>query len=78
MIDDDELGPPVEQLARLLEEPKLGFLDRVRASIERRRLGSHMTGLFWNGIALVILEFVTMIATLLNPDPPDSGNPPTA
>lgn len=76
-IEDPELGSPIAQLAQLSEEPPRGFLDRIRGNIERRRLGSQMTGLAWHGVALVIIELLTMVMSLLGSDArrSDDDNP---
>ena len=63
--EDPDLGEPIAQLAELSDEPRPGFLDRVRGSIDRRRLGSQVSGLAWHGLALVLLEFLAMMMTLL-------------
>lgn len=59
--EDQELGPPVAELAMLTEEPTEGFLARVKSAIERRRLGSHATSLAWHGVILVALELVAAL-----------------
>ena len=63
--EDPDLGEPIAQLAALVQEPQLGFLGRVRARIERRRLGSQITGLAWHGLAAVFIEFVNMFAAVV-------------
>lgn len=75
--EDPDLGQPIAQLAQLAEEPAQGFLDRIRGSIERRRLGSHMTGLAWHGVALVLIELLAMLVTLIGgaPESSDDGTP---
>ena len=75
--EDPDLGQPIAQLAQLAEEPAHGFLDRIRGSIERRRLGSDMTGLVWHGVALVLIELLAMVVTLIvgAPDSSDDSTP---
>lgn len=62
--EDPELGPPIAELAQLIEEPRRGFIERIQSSIDRRRLGSQMTGLAWNGVALVVIELLAMLMSL--------------
>ena len=67
---DEDLGEPIRQLSLLSIEPTRGFLDRVRARIERRRLGSHIVGLAWYAPILVFLEFVTMLVAIFRTGTP--------
>lgn len=77
--EEPDLGQPIAQLAQVAEEPRQGFVGRIRGSIERRRLGSHMTGLAWHGVALIFIELVVMLATLLGGDAKSSDDQtPTA
>jgi hypothetical protein len=63
--DEHELGEPIMELAELDQPPPLSFLESTRVRIERRRLSSQFTSLAWYGLAIVALEFVEMIASLV-------------
>lgn len=62
---EEEMGVPIGELAEIAEPTSAGFLGRIRGSIDRRRLGSELTDLSWNGVLSVMLEFVDMAVNLL-------------
>ena len=62
---DEEMGMPIGELADIGQPASSGFLGRIRGSIDRRRLGSELTDLSWNGVLSVMLEFVDMAVQLL-------------
>jgi hypothetical protein len=62
---DAEMGSPIGELADIGEPTSLGFFGRVRNSIDRRRLGSDLSELSWNGVISVMLEFVDMAVQLV-------------
>jgi hypothetical protein len=55
---DIDVGPPVHELASLTEVPGRGFFERIRRSVERRKLSSQMTEMSLTGIVTVFLEFL--------------------
>lgn len=64
-LTEEEMGRPVSELALLDRTPESGFLGKVRRSIERRRLGSQVTGFAWNAPLIILLSFVEMLAGLI-------------
>lgn len=62
---ETEMGSPLGELADLREPASSGFFGRVRGSIDRRRLGSELTDLSWNGVISVMLEFVDLAVQLV-------------
>lgn len=64
-ITEEEMGLPVGELAEIGEPTSAGFFGRVRNSIDRRRLGSELTDLSWNGVLAVMLEFVDLAVQLV-------------
>lgn len=64
-LSEEEMGSPLAELSEIAEPPSGGFFGRVRNSIDRRRLGSELTDLGWNGVVSVILEFVDMVVQLV-------------
>ena len=76
LVDEKELedlGEPIAELRQLAEAPSAGFLGRVRASLRRREIGSHLVSLGWSGLGTVVLEFVRMIHALFQDKPNDRG-----
>ncbi len=57
---EPEMGAPIGELAELREPASAGFFGRIRGSIDRRRLGSELTDLSWQGLLTVLLEFVDL------------------
>ena len=62
---EEEMGAPLGELAEIAEPPSGGFFGKVRNSIDRRRLGSELTDMSWNGVLSVMLEFVDMAVQLV-------------
>lgn len=60
-----EMGLPIGELAQIREPASPGFFGKVRGSIERRRLGSELADLSWNGVLSVMLEFVDLAVQLV-------------
>ncbi len=56
----DETGTPIPELARLAEEPREGFIPRVRRSISRRVLANQVVDYFWYTPFLVFFEFLKL------------------
>jgi hypothetical protein len=73
-IDPDAIdtGEPIYLLANLEEPASTGFLERLGRRIERRRLGAEVTGFFWHGPLLVLVEFLKAIFE----SPNGQGKPP--
>jgi len=65
-ITEEEMGSPIGELAEIGEPTSSGFFGRVRNSIDRRRLGSDLTDLSWNGVLSVMLEFVDLAVQLVS------------
>lgn len=60
--EDEDLGVPVIELNTLTEElPPRGFFDRVRRTIERRRLSSDVAELSLGGVVMVFLELMRAV-----------------
>ena len=57
-LSEKEMGAPISELADLRVSPDGGFFGRVRDSIDRRRLGSELTDLGWNGVLAVVVQFL--------------------
>lgn len=57
-VSETEMGAPISELADLRVPPDSGFFGRIRSSIERRRLGSELTDLGWNGVLAVLIQFL--------------------
>ncbi len=57
-LSETEMGAPIRELADLHVSPDSGFFGRIRGSIERRRLGSELTDLGWNGVLAVMVQFL--------------------
>ena len=64
-LSDAEMGSPIGELADIGEPTSLGFFGRICNSIDRRRLGSDLTELSWNGVLSVMLEFIDMAVQLV-------------
>lgn len=69
---EEEMGSPIGELADIRVPASTGFFGRVRGSIERRRLGSDLTDLSWNGLISVVLEFIDLAAQMIA-GPGDKG-----
>lgn len=69
-------GPdePIAELRDLELQPKAGFLDRVRGSVERRRLTADTADLGWVGMQVFVLEMLDMLFGVFRPDRPDKGD----
>lgn len=65
----DDTGVPLTFLADLRESPRPRFLDLVRASVERRLLGTKVIELGWFGLLLVVFEYLGVASGMLNPAP---------
>lgn len=74
-MNESDTGEPIRQLAGLRESPQPGFKGRVRSSIERRRLTSDLTELSWQGLQLLLLEYIELPFRLLRPEAPESVEP---
>ena len=70
---DEDLGEPVEELRDFEIERSPGFLTRLRGALRRRDLGSQMVTLSWSGFGTVGLEFIRMLFSFTEHDPPDRG-----
>ncbi|MGB5173724.1 MAG: hypothetical protein WBQ30_03175 [Thermoanaerobaculia bacterium] len=57
-LSETEMGAPIRELADLRVSPDSGFVGRIRSSIDRRRLGSELTDLGWNGVLAVMVQFL--------------------
>ncbi|MGB5295355.1 MAG: hypothetical protein WBP34_10420 [Thermoanaerobaculia bacterium] len=57
-MSETEMGAPIRELADLRVSPDSGFFGRIRSSIDRRRLGSELTDLGWNGVLAVMVQFL--------------------
>lgn len=69
---EEEMGSPIGELSDIRVPASTGFFGRVRGSIERRRLGSELTDLSWNGLISVVLEFIDLTAQMIA-GPGDKG-----
>ena len=73
LIDDADLGEPIEELRLLEEVPSSGFVSRLRNALRRRALGSQVATFGWTGLSTVMLEFFRMIFSILDTQPQDEG-----
>lgn len=71
----EETGEPILGLASLTERPQPGFSGRVRTSIERRRLASELTELSWQGLRLLLLEYIDLPLRLFGAGTSDPEEP---
>lgn len=60
-----EMGSPIGELADIRVPASSGFFGKVRGSIDRRRLGSELTDLSWNGVLSVMLEFIDLAVQMV-------------
>lgn len=58
---DIDPGTPVEELARLAEEPSSGFRDLVLGSINRRLLAGQALDVPWWGFSKLFLEYLQVL-----------------
>lgn len=70
---DEDLGEPIEELRGFEIERSPGFLTRLRGALRRRDLGSQMVTLSWSGFGTVALEFIRVLFSFNEHDPPDQG-----
>lgn len=71
--EPDDTGDPLTLVSELEESPTTGFLGRLRATVERRRLGSTTMELGWSGFLLVAFEYLAVLFAALNPAPRKEG-----
>lgn len=60
-----DTGEPVEVLQALSVTPRAGFVQRIRASIQRRDLSSHFADFSWKAVTAVFLEYLSLAFGLL-------------
>ena len=53
-----DTGQPIAQLADLEVTPTAGFLGSLKRRIERRQTAGELSGLFYYGPILVVVEFL--------------------
>ena len=65
--DAIDTGEPIELLRAVAVAPRPGFMGRIRASIQRRTLGSQLADLSWKAVTAVILEYLSLVFGLFTP-----------
>lgn len=58
---DVDTGEPIAALAALRVAPRVGFLDRIRRAIHRRRLTSEVVDFSWSSPVEVFMQFIAML-----------------
>ena len=72
--DAPESAEPLAELRDLELEPGADFLDRVRGSVDRRRLAAETADLGWVGVQVFVLEVLDMIFGAFRRNRPDKGD----
>ena len=62
---DEDLGPPIAELATMREPAPDGFVGRVVGSIRRRDLTSELATLWWTGLGEVFVEIIRLVSGLV-------------
>jgi len=74
--DEDELGPPIEELSSLRAPVSEGFVRKVRGRIDRRVLASSLLDMTWRGLGTVFLELLNVIFGIFGANKADPGGSP--
>ncbi len=64
---DVDPGEPIEALAGLARSPEAGFMGGLRRAIHRRVLVSQAAEMSWNGVLVVLFEYLDALFEIFKP-----------